>query len=268
MSPLRLAVVGLGAYETSRARSYVSTIVKLTEQYTLCAICDASEESLKLVGDQHSINARYTDYVQMLENEKPDVVFVLVPTDGQTPCALTAVEHGCHIITEIPYAITLSVGDEMARICEEKGVKWEIAENVWRWPQEQLKQEIVRQGLLGKIVHARLYYTHGSYHGFNGIRKVLDKKAVRAMGYAQEVEVLPYESYGGQHETTRWWDSGTIEFENDITCLYEMPPSPSPRSIRWEVEGTKGYLSGSELVLFKEDQQISYPFEEIYEEVD
>jgi len=96
----------------------------------------------------------------------------------------------------------------------------------------------------------------------------LGKKAIRAMGYAQEIEVLPYESYGGQSETTRWWESGTIEFEEGITCLYEMPPTPSPQGICWDVEGTQGYLSGNALTLFPDGQKVSYPFEEIYEQID
>ncbi len=268
MSILRLAVVGVGAYESSRARGYLATMVKLTDLYTLCAICDHSEASLQAAGDLFGVEARYTDFEAMLREEKPDVVFVLVPTDGQTVQALTAVDHGCHIMTEIPYALTLAMGDAVAEACREKGVVWEVAENVWRWPQEQLKQQIVREGLLGKITHARLWYAAGSYHGINGVRMILGKEAVRAMGYAQAVDVPPYENYGDQPETTRWWESGTIEFEDDIVCLYEMPPSPGARGSHWEIEGVEGYLSGSELVLYRDGQRVSYPFQEDYEEID
>jgi hypothetical protein len=268
MTKLRLAVVGVGAFETSRARGYISTILKLSERYDLCAICDQSSDSLQQVGDKHGIGPRYTDFVEMLEGEKPDVVFILVPTDGQIVHALTAIDHGCHIITEIPYALTLPMGDAIATAAKAKGVKWEVAENVWRWPHEQLKHEIVRQGLFGKLTHARLCYNHGSYHGFNGIRMVIDKPVRRVLGYTQRIDVLPYTNYGGVNETTRVWDSGTLEFEDGVTCLYEMPPSPSPRGIQWDVEGTAGYLSGRELVLYPDGKRTAYPFEDIHEEID
>ena len=186
MKKLRLAVVGCGAYESSRARGYIATMVKLTDRYDLCAICDHSEQSLQVVGECFGIDARYTDFEAMLDGEKPDVVFILVPTDGQAVMALTAVERGCHIITEIPYAHTLAIGDAIDLACRDRGVVWEVAENVWLWPQEQLKQKIVREGLLGKLTHARLWYTSGSYHGINGVRMILDKAATRALGYAQE----------------------------------------------------------------------------------
>ena len=268
MKKLRLAVVGVGAYETSRARGYIDTMLKLDDRYDLCAICDQSPDSLKVVGDLHSIEARYTDFVEMLEGEKPDAVFILVPTDGQIVHALTAIDHGCHIITEIPYAITLPMGDAIATAAKAKGVKWEVAENVWRWPHEQLKHEIVRQGLFGKLTHARLCYTHGSYHGFNGVRMVINKPTRRVQGYVQRIDVRPFTSYGGIKETTRVWDSGTIEFEEDVVCLYEMPAGPSPRGVNWDVEGTNGYLSGSELVLIQDRERMVYSFEDVYEEID
>ncbi len=268
MTKLKLAVVGVGAHETSRARGYIATMLKLDDRFDLCAICDHSGESLQTVGDQFSIGSRYTDFEKMLETEKPDVVFILVPTDGQIVHALTAIDHGCHIITEIPYALTLPMGDAIAKAAKDKGVKWEVAENVWRWPHEQLKHEIVRQGLFGEIKHARLCYTHGSYHGFNGVRMVINKPTKRVQGYVQRIDVRPFTSYGGIEETTRVWDSGTIEFEDDVVCLYEMPAGPSPRGVNWDVEGSNGYLSGSELAIIENREQVAYSFEDIYEEID
>ncbi|MBI1925458.1 Gfo/Idh/MocA family oxidoreductase, partial [Candidatus Poribacteria bacterium] len=298
MATLRMAVVGVGAYETSRARGYLATIQKLADLYTLCALCDHSEGSLQAAGERFGVAARYTDVEKMLEAEKPDVVFVLVPTDGQTVIALTAARHQYHIITEIPYALTLALGDAIAQTCRENGVKWEIAENVWRWPHERLKRKIVEAGrsvaktpiyrrVLGPITHARLWYASGSYHGFNAVRMILGSEPQRALGYAQAVDVPPYMNYGGQQETARWWESGIIEFapartpelvrdvsrtssgvHECVTCLYEMPPSPGARGSHWEVEGTGGYLTGSELVLYREGGAMRYPFKEVHKEID
>ncbi|MCS6863343.1 MAG: hypothetical protein NZT92_23800, partial [Abditibacteriales bacterium] len=147
-------------------------------------------------------------------------------------------------------------------------VQWEIAENVWLWPHERLKRQIVEAGLLGKITHARLTYASGAYHGFNALRMILGSEPQRVLGYAQAVDTLPYLNYGGQLETTRWWESGIIEFENGVTCLFEMPPAPGARGSHWEVEGTHGYLSGSELVLFRNGTQARFPFRDVYEAVD
>jgi predicted dehydrogenase len=268
MSRLRLAVVGVGAEDGSRARGYLATIKKLGHLYDLCALCDAGESALKTAGATYGVDALYSNVETMLTQEKPDALFVLVPTDGQTVVALNAIRHGCHLITEIPYALTLSMGDAIHRAAQEKGLKWEVAENVWLWPKERLKQKIVREGLLGQLTHARLSYPAGSYHGLNAIRMILGLAPTRAQGYAQATEVTPYKNYGGGDETRRWWESGIIEFENDVSCVYEMPTSPGARGgFHWDIEGKDGYLSDDDLVLYNDGNQGSYAIKEEYEEI-
>ena len=268
MSTLRMAVAGVGAQESSRARGYLSTIRKLAHLYDLCAVCDAGEDALNAAGELFDVPARYSCIEALLEEQKPDVFFVLLPTDGQTVAALAGIDYGCHIITEIPYALTLDIGDAIEGEASAKGLKWEVAENVWLWPNERLKQEIARSGVLGKLTHARLRYPAGSYHGLNAVRMILGSNPRRAMGYAQAVEVPPYKNYGGGDETTRWWESGVIEFENDVACIYEMPSTPgASHGMNWDIEGTGGYLSGEELTLYESGDR-TYPIREIYEEVD
>jgi predicted dehydrogenase len=273
MEKLRLAVIGVGAYESSRARGYLATIARLWDEYTLCALCDHSPVSLRTVGEQYEGAALYTEANEMLAREKPDVVFCLVPTDGQTVFALTAARQTAHLITEIPYALTLALGDAIDQACRENGLKWEIAENVWLWPHERLKQQIVAAGLLGEITRARLWYASGCYHGFNAIRMLLGREPRRVLGHAGTVSVPPYANYGGGPETTRVWESGAIEFPGGVICLYEMPPLPGARGSHWEIEGTQGYLAGNglstdELVLYKDGRRKSHPFRDVYEEID
>lgn len=270
MKTLRIATIGVGAYENSRARTYLKTIQKLNGLYTLCALCDHDQQALEAVGSKLNVGALYNDVEEMLVEEKPEVVFVLIPTDGQSVMALTAAGHKCNIITEIPYAITLPIGDAISGACMENGVKWEIAENVWLWPHERLKREIVRSGSIGEIIHSRLWYTSGPYHGFNAIRNLMGCDVKRVLGYAQLVEALPYTSYGGTSEEASWWENGNIEFEDGTVCLYEKPPIAGARGSRWEIEGTRGYLAGNgvndELVLKGDNGQVSYPFKDIYEQ--
>ena len=270
MRRLRIAVVGVGAYEHSRARGYLAVLTQLDDRYDLCALCDSGAEALRTAGDLFGVEKRYDNVTEMLRAEAPDVVFVLVPTDGQIVVALAAVEHGCHLITEIPYGDTLAHGDFLSRACEERNLCWEIAENVWRWPHERLKRLIVEQGLLGTLNHARLWYASGSYHGFNGVRKALGLDPRRVLGYAQELQVPPYATYGGGRQTTRWWESAVVEHEGDVTCLYEMPPSGA-RGSHWDIEGTAGYLSGNgttadELVLYRDGKAARYPFVDVHEQ--
>ncbi|HIE28959.1 TPA: Gfo/Idh/MocA family oxidoreductase [Candidatus Poribacteria bacterium] len=264
METLRIAVIGAGP----RARAYMATITKLTDFYNFCAICDLDPQRGQAAAEKYDVKGRYTKVEEMLIAEKPDVLFCLTPTDSLNVMALTAASHKINVITEIPIAIALPVADAIIQKCRENGVKYEIAENVWRWPHEQLKQKIIEIGLLGDLTHARLCYTSGSYHGFNAIRMLLGSEAKRVLGYAGEVPVLPYISYGGGQETTSKWESGIIEFQNGVLCLYEMPPRGGPRSSSWDIEGTHGYLSGNELVLYRNGERVHYPIQSVNTEVD
>lgn len=264
METLRIAVIGAGP----RAQAYMTAITKLTDFYTFCAICDLDPQRRQAAAEKYGVKSLYKNVEEMLTAERPDVLFCLAPTDSLNVMALTAASHKTNVITEIPIAIALPIADAIIQRCKENGVKYEIAENVWRWPQEQLKKKIVEAGLLGEITHARLCYTSGGYHGFNAIRMLLGSEPKRVLGYAGEVPVLPYISYGGKPETTSKWESSIIEFQNGVICLYEMPPKGGPRSSNWDIEGTHGYLSGNELVLCRNGERMRYPIQFINTEID
>ncbi len=268
---LRIAVLGVGADPGSRARHFLATIARLTDHYELAAICDRSPDVLAEVGDRYGVPGQYADVRALFAREQPDVVLSLTPKDSHIVMALTAARHGCHIITEIPVALTRRHAAAIAATCRENGVLWEVAEQVWLWPREQLKRRIIDTGLLGEVTHARLWYQTGQYHGFSGIRALIDAPAARVLGYCGEVPTEPYTAYGGEPERSLKWDSGVVEFANGVACLFEKPPRVFPSSHRtfpigWEIEGTKGYLSREEFVQYTEGPSLSLPIQEHHTE--
>jgi predicted dehydrogenase len=163
--------------------------------------------------------------------------------------------------------------DATIKACRDNNVKIEIAENVWLWPEERLKQKIVREGLVGKPVHARLKYPCGSYHGFNGVRMILGEEAVRVLGYGGEVEVMPLPAYGGGIMNSVKWDGACVEFESGLKLLFEMPPKKPVWERNWDIVGTLGYITGESLVVYDEGHhhgagtETHFPIETVYTEV-
>lgn len=259
--PLRMAVVGVGSGPSARARQYLETLAHLRDLYSLCALCDVDEATVQAVAG-HYKTTPYTDLRRMLDTEKPDVVLCLPPTDAQPVVALTVAVHGVHLITEIPYGITLTVGDAIAEACQKNGVLWEVAEQVWLWPHEQMKRKGLQAQLIGKVTHAHLAYSSGSYHGFNALRSLLGAEPKRVLGYAQEVPTRPYIAYGGDAMKTRIWEHALIEFENNVVCLFEKPLRPTPN--HWELEGTQGHLAGNAFTLYREREELRYEIQETY----
>ncbi|MGQ9730093.1 MAG: Gfo/Idh/MocA family protein [Candidatus Zipacnadales bacterium] len=264
MQTLRIAVAGAGSRPGCRTWGYLAVIRKLGHMLDLCAVCDLSEERAKAAAYEYGIPTTYTDFETMLHHEQPDILFRLTPTDSCVGICVRAAELGCHVLSEIPIAPTRPMADRIIDACRAAGVKLEIAENVWLWPQERLKRRIVESELLGDLVHARLTYPCGSYHGFNAIRMIIDQEPVRVLGYANRTEVAPTTDYAGNPMSSAFWESATIEFPT-LTCLYEMPPKNRAWRRQWDIEGTKGYLQGDELFLYERSGEQRYPIEWVYD---
>ena len=65
---LRIAVVGVGTYEHSRARGYLAVLTQLGDRYDLCALCDSGAEALRKAGDE----AQAAEYLSRLLERYPD----------------------------------------------------------------------------------------------------------------------------------------------------------------------------------------------------
>jgi predicted dehydrogenase len=263
MTRLRIATVGVGPDAESRSTRHIETIAKLHDMYELCAFCDRDPKRLKEAGAQFGVDALHTDLRQMLDNERPDVVYRLTPKDSIGPICLAILEAGSHLINEIPIGETLAMADALIDAAKRNNVKQEVAENVWCWPEELLKAAIARSGLMGELTHGRFQYPCGTYHGLSTIRKIFGCDPVRALGFDGEVNIVPmgYKAYTGPDPCKCKWEGGVFEFAGGQKVLYEMPAKGRPRKLHWEIEGTHGHLSGDTLVLYENGKEVEYPFQ-------
>ena len=262
---LRIAVIGVGADPGSRARQFLATIARLTDHYELAAICDRSPDVLAQVGAQYGVPGQYADVRALYADMQPDVVLSLAPKDSHIVMALTAARQGCHIITEIPVALTRRHAAAIAETCRENGVLWEVAEQVWLWPKERLKRQIIDAGLLGDVTHARLWYQTGQYHGFSGIRALVGAPGRARAGLLRR----------GRNRTLhclrrRAGEHAEMGFGCHRICqtawraYLKSPPRVFPSSHRtfpigWEIEGTKGYLNRDVFVQYTAGPSLILP---------
>ena len=242
MSRLRIACIGAGSGVQSRTWGFLQVINQLHDMYDQFAIMDANEDYARASAEQFDIPDVYTDLEELLTRGKPDVVVRLTPTDSTFAVCMAAAEAGCHILNEVTIAPTLPQADAIIAKCREKGVTLEVMENTWTWPRERLKQEIVRQGIIGEVTHCRLAYGSGAYHGFAPIRKLVGAEPQKVLGWDGKVPMPTMFGYDVEPMAETMWDGGLIRFSNQVNCIFEMPPKrPSARNW-WEVEGTKGLL--------------------------
>lgn len=88
-------------------------------------ICDVNKEMLQdkvsryNLGDVH----QYTNYQEMLEKEKPELVAIATESGKHAEIALQCVEAGCHVIIEKPIALSLDDADAIISAAKKKGVR-------------------------------------------------------------------------------------------------------------------------------------------------
>jgi predicted dehydrogenase len=111
----RVAVVGLGI-----GRSHVVGLLQPPARAEVCALCDPNRSRLRRVGEEFGVAARYADFEEMLEKEKPDAVVVATPNDLHAPVAVAALEAGAHVLCEKPLAHRLDAAREIAEAARKR----------------------------------------------------------------------------------------------------------------------------------------------------
>lgn len=166
---LRAAVIGCGrigcGFDDDSRRQYASTHARAylrTDGVELVALCDTDGEKLDRYGTKFGVRGRYTDYKEMLEREKPDVVSICTLSSTHLEITGAAVEAGVRgIFCEKPIAESLSAADEMIRLCGERGIVLMIGHQRRFDPAHQRLAQFVREGGLGCVQQGTCYYTAG-----------------------------------------------------------------------------------------------------------
>lgn len=88
-------------------------------------LCDIDTEMLRdkvLKFDLAQVH-QYTDYHEMLEKEKPELVAIATESGKHAAIALDCIEAGCNLIIEKPIALSLADADAVINAARERGVK-------------------------------------------------------------------------------------------------------------------------------------------------
>ncbi len=107
MPKLRAAVIGVGSMGQHHARVYTELATT-----TLVGVADALPETGQRIGAKYGVPA-YTDYHELLERERPEIVTVAVPTQEHFVVAETALAASCHVLVEKPIAATIEEGEAL-----------------------------------------------------------------------------------------------------------------------------------------------------------
>jgi hypothetical protein len=164
MPMVRIAYVGIGG----QGSSHVRNLLKI-QGCRITAVCDIRSErtdwATKAIADAgHPAPAVYNkgprDFERLCETEQLDLVYNATPWEWHVPIMLAAMKNGKHAATEVPAAMTLDDCWAMVESAEKHQKHCVLMENCNYDRMEMMVYNMVRQGLLGEILHAEGGYLH------------------------------------------------------------------------------------------------------------
>ena len=142
---VRVAIVGLG---------FGAEFIPIYQRHPdaeLVAICQRSADKLNEIGDQYSIQKRFTSYDELLKDPDIDAVHINTPIPNHGEQSIKALKADKHVACTVPMATTVEECAEIVRLCEEKNLKYMMMETVVYAREFLYMKELYENGELGKI---------------------------------------------------------------------------------------------------------------------
>lgn len=161
---IRVGFVGVGAKGSQHVRNLLH--IEGVELRAVCDIrpvaCTWAKQQCAALGmpEPTSYTKGEYDFKRMCESEALDLVYTATPWRWHVPVCLAAMSNGKHAATEIPAAITVDDCWKLVETSEKTGRHLSMMENVNYRRDEMAILRMVREGVLGELVHAEAGYMH------------------------------------------------------------------------------------------------------------
>ncbi len=160
---VRIGFIGLGMRGSGAVHRYT-----FLDGVKIVALCDVVpknvERSQKTLKDKGFPEADgYTgteDWKKICERDDIDLIYVCTHWDLHTPIAVYAMEHGKHVVTEVPAALTIDECWQLVNTAERTRKHCMQLENCNYDFFEIATLNMAQNGLFGEIVHCEGAYIH------------------------------------------------------------------------------------------------------------
>src|SRR5262252_5105653 len=161
---VRIGYVGIGG----QGSGHVQNLLKIPG-CRITAVCDIRSERTDwatkvITAAGHPAPTAYTrgpqDFVRLCETEDLDLVYNATPWEFHVPIMLAAMKNGKHTATEVPAAMSLEDCWAIVEAAEKYRKHCVLMENCNYDRMEMMVYNMVRQGVLGEVLHAEGGYLH------------------------------------------------------------------------------------------------------------
>lgn len=118
MDKVRICMIGAGMMANKVHYPSLASF----DDVEIVGICDLSAERVNETADRYGIANRYSEYRKMLDEQKPDGVYVVMPPQYMYDIVCDCIRRGLNVFTEKPLGLTMHQAETLTRLAEEKGV--------------------------------------------------------------------------------------------------------------------------------------------------
>ena len=181
---LNVAVIGCGRISLMHLES-----CKMLG-HNLVAVCDIKEDVAKATAEKYGCKA-YTDYNEMLDNEKLDAVHICLPHYIHCKVSCAAIERGVAVLCEKPMDVSYEAAEKAVKFAEERGVLFGIIFQCRYNNSAQLVKRAYDEGKLGKNIGSDAEMgkiTFMNYYSVDEARELAATLTEEAMGAISDFE--------------------------------------------------------------------------------
>ena len=169
---MKYALIGCGRISPNHLEAAINNNLGIV------GICDIVPENMDILLNKLNIDTnkykKFTDYKEMLENEKPELVAIATESGKHAQIALDCLDAGCNVIIEKPIALSLENADKIIERAKEKDlVVCANHQNRFNKSIQKIRQA-VESGEFGKMLYGTAhirwnrgqdYYTQAPWRG-------------------------------------------------------------------------------------------------------
>ena len=144
---LKVALVGVGGISGAHIPAWEER-----RDAELVALCDIRAEQMEKYKNKHC----YTDFDEMLKNERIDILDICLPTYLHAEFAIKAMNIGINVICEKPVSLNAADVARVYSTAKSNNVKFMVAQVLRFWPEYSIIKEIYDTGKYGRLLSGHM----------------------------------------------------------------------------------------------------------------
>jgi scyllo-inositol 2-dehydrogenase (NADP+) len=156
MTEIRIGIAGLGR---SGWDIHVKALRSMADKFKIVAVTDSEVARCAEASAEFGCRT-YSELAGLLKDSNVELVVVATPNRKHPEHAILAMRVGKHVVCEKPMAADVAEADGMIEAARQTGRTLAVFQNMRYRPDFLKVRDIIRSGVLGRIVMIKIHYQH------------------------------------------------------------------------------------------------------------